>query len=302
MSEKVDGVVPLFVPPLEEVSTVLQSYLSLQFVEAAVEVVECPNLTVAPFHLAAPGFGGNPKAVDVGGVPNLAPVAQKNKIYDLAKIAKACQSPNAFAIGPGGGPFHELGKNCEMMANVYFGSTPPRVATHLAWIGKNDSYVSEPFSSTQFGLMGNFLLTDGKPSTPVIKVRANHRTGKDDFVTCMRKGLAQKYGDKPVGIGGVFLIKAGKANLHIMPDFSDVPLKTDEEVNNWLRFFDMDAPLVCLSVFYSHDPGLALRIDHTHCFSQHGQGGHYHYDVTPETVEYEGYFTMAEQVYRIDKP
>jgi len=47
---------------------------------------------------------------------------------------------------------------------------------------------------------------------------------------------------------------------------------------------------------------LALRIDHTHCFSQHGQGGHYHYDVTPETVEYEGYFTLAEKVYRVDKP
>jgi len=146
------------------------------------------------------------------------------------------------------------------------------------------------------------LLTDGKPSTPVIKVTANHRTGKDNFVTCMRKALVQRYGDKSIGIGGVFLIKAGKADLHVMPEFSNVPLETNEEVTTWFRHYEMDAPLVCLSIFYSHDPGLDLRMDHTHCFSQHDQGGHYHFDVTPETVEYEGYFTLAEQVYRIDKP
>jgi hypothetical protein len=303
MSEKVDAVVPLFIPPLEELCKVLQNALSKQFSEAAVEIVDCPNLTAPPFYLAAPGFGGSPKLVDVGGVPNLAPIVNKNKIYDLAKVTKACKSPNAFVIGPGAGPFHELGKNSEMMANIYFGDSSPKIGTHLAWIGDNDSYVSEPWTkSAQFALMGNFLLTDGKPGTPVVKVRAKLRTGKDDFVTCMRNGLAAKYGDKPIGIGGVFLIKTGQANLHVMPDFSKEPLEKEADVNNWLRYFDMDAPLVCLSVFYSHDPGLALRIDHTHCFSQHGQGGHYHYDVTPDTVEYEGYFTLAEHVYRVDKP
>lgn len=48
--------------------------------------------------------------------------------------------------------------------------------------------------------------------------------------------------------------------------------------------------------------GLDLRVEHTHCFSHHGEGGHYYIDTTPDTVEYLGYFMAAEFVYRIDRP
>ena len=34
----------------------------------------------------------------------------------------------------------------------------------------------------------------------------------------------------------------------------------------------------------------------------HGEGGHYHEDVTPETVKYIGYFTPALKMHRIDRP
>ena len=44
--------------------------------------------------------------------------------------------------------------------------------------------------------------------------------------------------------------------------------------------------------------GLDLRVEHTHCFSHHGEGGHYYIDTTPDTVEYLGYFMPAEFVYR----
>lgn len=53
---------------------------------------------------------------------------------------------------------------------------------------------------------------------------------------------------------------------------------------------------------FSITQGLDMRIEHFHCFSEHGDGGHYHYDVTPDEVEYRGYFTLPEYVYRIDKP
>ena len=88
----------------------------------------------------------------------------------------------------------------------------------------------------------------------------------------------------------------------------------------------MSAPLICLSEFVSYDPvsdfpfppplslflnlglifhscqGLDLRVEHAHCFSSHGEGGHYHYDVTPEEVEYHGYYVIAEELWRIDQP
>lgn len=86
-----------------------------------------------------------------------------------------------------------------------------------------------------------------------------------------------------------------------MPDFSKTPLKTKEEVNEWLRYFDMAASLACLSVFHSYDPGLDLQMEHTHCFSDHNEGGHCHEDTTPDEVEYEAYFNVASVLYRIDR-
>lgn len=67
-----------------------------------------------------------------------------------------------------------------------------------------------------------------------------------------------------------------------------------------------------------------MRIEHTHGLNKDkGQGGHYHCDTTAETVEYHGYFSLAEcefsfiypydidnvilsyyfsDVYRVDRP
>ena len=88
-----------------------------------------------------------------------------------------------------------------------------------------------------------------------------------------------------------------------MPDFSETPLTTDAEVEAWLHFYHAHAPLICLcGSCVSHDPGLDLRVEHTHVFSSHGEGGHYHYDVTPEDAQYTGYFVLAEQIFRIDAP
>ena len=44
--------------------------------------------------------------------------------------------------------------------------------------------------------------------------------------------------------------------------------------------------------------GLDLRVEHTHGLNKgQGQGGHYHYDTTPEEIEYVGYFGLAERKY-----
>lgn len=36
-----------------------------------------------------------------------------------------------------------------------------------------------------------------------------------------------------------------------MPSFSDVPLTTEAELNNWLRFYDMGTPLTAVGTFVS---------------------------------------------------
>lgn len=80
----------------------------------------------------------------------------------------------------------------------------------------------------------------------VLKVVTKKRVGDDDFIASIRKTLADHYGDKVVGLGGSFILKEGKAKQHVMPDFSATPLNSDEDVNNWLRFYNMSAPLIAV--------------------------------------------------------
>ncbi|XP_033108492.1 ester hydrolase C11orf54-like [Anneissia japonica] len=295
----------LFVPDKQELCKVLVEGLKENFADASVSVVDCPDLTQLPFTLASPGLCGNPRLADVGGVPNLIPLANKEKKYDIEKVAELVDLPGAYVLGAGAGCYQFFNFNCEMMANIKTKggqSNERRNCTRISKVNPEDgSCVLQTCETTCFSLMANLFLSDGKPGK-VIKVRASKRTGEENFVTCMRKTLAKKYGDKTVGLGGTFLIEQGKAKFHVMPDYSKTPLNTNDDVNNWLKFYEMMSPLVCFSCFLSHDPGLDLRLEHSHGFGHHGVGGHYHYDVTPDEVVYEAYYQVAETIYRVDAP
>ncbi|KAG8335030.1 hypothetical protein J6590_077970 [Homalodisca vitripennis] len=105
-----------------------------------------------------------------------------------------------------------------------------------------------------------------------------------------------------IGVGGTFLVNGSKVKQHIMADFTTTPLDTEEKVNNWLRFYSMNPPLVALGTFVTNDPGLNLRVIHFHALSDHGEAGHYHYDTEPEKVEYLAYFNLGTKVVRMDRP
>lgn len=47
-------------------------------------------------------------------------------------------------------------------------------------------------------------------------MKANGRTGELNFVSCLRQTLEKHYGEKPVGMGGTFIIQKGKAKIHVM--------------------------------------------------------------------------------------
>ena len=72
--------------------------------------------------------------------------------------------------------------------------------------------------------------------------------GDKNFVTCMRECLAEQFPELFIGLGGVFSINSGKAKFHVMPDFSPCPINNTEDVNNWLQFYEVSAPLTVLSV------------------------------------------------------
>ncbi|KAF6026057.1 C11orf54 [Bugula neritina] len=151
-------------------------------------------------------------------------------------------------------------------------------------------------------ILTHYLLNTSFKKFSVLEVKARTRTGNENFMSAIRKVLAEHYGDQPVALGGTFLLEQGKAKFHIMPDFSTCPVDTEEKLNNWLKFYEYEAPVTAVGYLVSHDPGLDLRVEHFHCFTNRGVGGHYHYDTTPDEVAYRGYFGIADTLYRIDQP
>lgn len=206
----------------------------------------------------------------------------------------------------GAGPWPLFDQNCEGMMNLKVGADGSLSnETHVARTISNRAGIEltkVPQTETRCALLGNLFLCEGKAGK-VLKVTAKKRTGKENFISTMRLTLTEYFTeDKTVGLGGVFLLKEGKANQHVMDNFSKVPLNTEEELNKWLTFHEMSAPLIAVGTFVTNEADLDLRLQHFHSFSQHGQGGHYHYDTTPDTVEYEGYFNVGSRIVRIDKP
>lgn len=301
--------VQLHAPDLAELRGVLQAGLQDNFAEVQVSVVECPDLTEEPFQFPVKGLCGHPRITDVGGVPYLIPLVQKHKEYDMNIISKEVELPGAFILGAAGAASRILGMNAELMPVVLTEAEgrPAVNSSYFSSINPADGQCqlekySDRFSDCCFGLLGNLYACDGKPGK-VLEVRAKRRTGSHSLVTALRTTLEGHYPDKSLALGGTFIIQKGKAKIHIMPrEFSACPLNTNDDVNSWLKHFEVSAPLVCQSVLVSRDPGLDLRVEHTHCFSHHGEGGHYYIDTTPDTVEYLGYFMPAEFVYRIDRP
>ncbi|KAJ5895106.1 hypothetical protein N7495_006797 [Penicillium taxi] len=310
-------------PALGELAVVIQQALEANFASATVKVVECPDLRQAPFSLAAPGLSGNPCIADIGGQSNLFPSPNFEAKYSLLSLAKDMQMSPAGGslIGAGAGPFQDIGRNSELAPNISWTAKAPTSdfddvnslqvtnQTYVIQTRDDGSPCCDNTPSTNCALMMNLYGSNGDTGL-VLKVTARARRGDLNFTNAIRLGLHDHYGDKsPVSLGGVFLLKSGKAKFHIMPDFppkDQLPFQgRDQLENQWLTYHIFQAPVVCLTVMHSADPeGLGLRMEHTHCFETGGnhKGGHYHYDIEEEEVEYEAYLHPASILYRIDQP
>ncbi|XP_043792237.1 ester hydrolase C11orf54 homolog [Apis laboriosa] len=295
----------LHVPSLDEIKDVLKEGLIKNYANVEVEIVDCPDLTQEPFALSAPGLSGNSTLLEIGGPSFLLPTVQKNKLYDIQQLLNHLHyKEDSFVIGAGAGPWPYINSNCELIMNMVVSLSNVQNGTHISSVNKangNCELQNLPNNETRFALLANLFVTEGKPGK-VLKVHVKKRIGNDDFIACMQKAIAQNYHNNLVGLGGTFLIKNGKVKQHVMPDFSVTPLRTEAQLNNWLHFYNMSTPLIAVGTFVSSESDLDLRVQHFHSFSHHGEGGHYHIDITPETIEYLGYFNLGTTLYRIDKP
>ncbi|KAL4961122.1 PTD012 family protein [Aspergillus stella-maris] len=322
-------------PPLPDLANVISKALKRNFTHATAVVVPCPDLREKPFYLAAEGLAGDTRIADVGGQGNLFPSPNFDARFSLLELAgrMGMSSECGFLLGAGAAPWMHIGHNAELAPNLSWkgrdglkadladsqamdvinGSRVVEVLPQTTTAGK--AINCRPSPTNNCALMVNLFGSKGHPG-PVLKVTARSRTGPLNFTNSIRAGLLEAYGEeKPLSMGGVFLLKRGKAKFHVMPDFpapEDLPFTDRKKLENeWLEYQICQAPVVCLTVFHSADPeGLGLRMEHTHCFDADGgnKGGHYHYDLDDgahgerEEVEYEAYLNAAEILYRIDRP
>ena len=291
---------------LQEVASVLENGLRDNFEEASVTVVECEDLTKSPWNLAAPGISGSPRMLDIGGVPYLTPSVQKHKLYDMRDYPNITGLRRGLVIGAGAAPWPYLNRNAEMMPNLFV-EEDKSISVQKTKISRtfdhDNSYATEkiPAEETRNSLLGNLFISEGKTGQ-VLKIHCKKRKGTLNFTNCMKESLEKGFPGQFIGLGGVFHIVSGRAKVHIMPDFSPCPLHTDKDVESWLKFYEVSAPFTVLSTLVAHDPGLDLRPEHSHGWGEEGQGGHYHGDTTPDMVEYRGYYSLPEEVYRVDRP
>ena len=302
-------------PGLEELAAVLRPALSANYDTAAVDVVNCPDLREAPFHLTTEGLSGEECIGDVGGQPNLFPKPRHEITFSIPSLANAMQmgKDRGSLIGAGDGPYHVDHSNSELFTDFSWQDTVVRNGNYGAAVDPSTGAVhGRASTSDECSLMINLFGSTGTPG-PVLKITARRRKGEQkSFPECIRQAILTAYGSaQPVSLGGAFLIKSGRTHWHIMPEFpaeSNLPFKSFRQLNEWLTYHDFDSPIVCLSVLHSADPGqkLGLRMEHTHGYGKRaaggGVGGHYHGDIEGEEVEYEAYFNTARTIYRIARP
>ncbi|KAK4502943.1 hypothetical protein PRZ48_006370 [Zasmidium cellare] len=309
---------PLSPPSLDELAQVLKPALESNYKDSSISVSQCPDLRQSPYHLATSGLTGNESIADIGGQPNLFPTPRLDCKWSLLNLAREMQmSPSGgHLLGAGAGPFHVIGMNSELAPNLSWKDSFDNLENKTYYTKFEDppgKASCEPSPTPDCALMINLYGSSGLPG-PVLKITAKGRRGNEkSFAELLRHTLHAHYGDaRPISLGGVFLLKAGKAKFHVMPDFppsSQLPFKDPKQLNDWLTYHDFAGPMVCLTVFHSADPDkrMGLRMEHTHCFEAGGggRGGHYHYDLDEgdgEEVVYEAYLNAAKVIYRIDRP
>ncbi len=307
----------LWSPPLEDLAPVLREGLQANYACVDVEVTECPDLRT--LGCASRGICGSPVLLEVGGEPYAHNPRYRHITFDMAEMASDCGQAEGSVFGAGMAFTGALDGHCGEVIATLQASGVNR--SKVARVGPQLECIVEPYGSTRHSGLSNLFLSEGRPG-PVLKVSVERRTGSERSLTqALRKSLQAHpeiggedglRGARQVGLGGVFVIEAGQIRSHIMPNYECIAhqyydTEAEEVVADFLQFYeDMGPDLLCLAVLWTGDPtGGALHLresgEHTHFFhmGELNQAGHYHYDVSPDTIRYTGYFNVAAELVRI---
>jgi hypothetical protein len=298
---------------LNKISEALQSGLSNNYKVVEVSIVDCPNLR--DWDCPSEGISGNQKIIDVGGEPYMHDPKLIGAEFDYEEISKMIGSEKSYALGAGSGAMSCLDGHCgELVINENLITDESK--SIIARVGKNKECIAEKYTARKHGGLGNVFYTDGVRGK-VIKIKIKGRSGEQGSLTqAMRKALSdnlQIKNNDHMALAGVFRILKGKIRSHVQPDYKDIKHEYyDPEqmkcVKDFLQFYEPVGPeLQGYCVLWTGDPtggNLNLRESgehtHFHSYTKENIAGHYHFDVTPNEIEYEGYFNTAAEVHRVN--
>ncbi|NP_001232953.1 uncharacterized protein LOC100572956 [Acyrthosiphon pisum] len=291
-------------PPLRCIIEAILPELLDNFENASVEVVQCPDLTQPPFNLTSEGLCGDENVFDIGDVTNLLPSLKREKLYNVKDLKQITGSDPLFIIGACAGPYPFFGADSECVENVKMTGDRVENGTHVHMTKSDDVpecfHKSLPDDEMRFSMMANFFTSNGFKGE-VLKIVCEVRKGPLSYSTCIKEALVKHFGNEIIALGGVILIENGKVKVHVIkPSLTKIPIKSEKELGNLLHFIELSPPLVGVGCIVSHDPGLNLRLQHFHLYTDHNQGGHYYNDTEPETIKYTGYFGVSKQFTKID--
>ena len=298
---------------LEEITNALQVGLSKNFESVTAKIVDCPNLR--DWGCPSEGISGNQKIIDVGGEPYMHDPKFIGAEFDYEEISKMIGSEKSYALGAGSGAMSCLDGHCgELIINENLITSESK--SIIARVGKDKECIAEKYTARKHGGLGNVFYTDGVQGK-VIKIKIKGRSGEQGSLSqAMRKALTdnlQIKNNDHIALAGVFRILNGKIKSHVQPDYKDIKHeyydpKQMKCVKDFLQFYEPVGPeLQGYCVLWTGDPtggDLNLRESgehtHFHSYTKENIAGHYHFDVTPEEIEYEGYFNTAEEVHRVN--
>ena len=300
-------------PSLDKVAEALNLGLKENYKEVNVEVVDCPNLK--DWGCPAEGITGNEKIIDVGGEPYMHDPKFIGTEFDYEEISKKIGSEKSYALGAGSSAMSCMDGHCgELTINENLITSESK--SIVARVDKNKKCIVQKYSARKHGGLSNIYFSDGKKGK-VLMVKISNRTGKQGSLPqSMRSALSKNLKitqNKHVSLAGVFRVLKGKIKSHVQPDYKDIKVnyydpKLMKCTKDFLQFYEpVGSELQCYSVLWTGDPSggkLNLRESgehtHFHSYNNNNNAGHYHFDVTPEEIQYEGYFNISREVYRVN--
>ena len=298
---------------LKEISNALEKGLSKNYDSVKAEVIDCPNLR--NWDCPSEGMSGNQRIIDVGGEPYMHDPKYLGTEFDYSEISKMIGSEKSYALGAGSGAMSCLDGHCgELVINENLITKENK--SLIARVGKDKECIVEDYNASKHGGLGNIYYSDGVKGK-VIYLNIKKRTGNQGSLPqSIRTALSDnlKIGYKNhIALAGVFRVLNGKIRSHVQPDYKDIKHEYYDPqlmkcTKDFLQFYEPVGPkLQCYTVLWTGDPTggeLNLRESgehtHFHSYEHKNDAGHYHFDVSPDEIEYEGYFNIAQEVHRVN--